>query len=38
MYNYTKYVAKKVYHPTTTNDNFNSSYPIPLIFGTHITE
>jgi len=26
-------VSKKVYNPMT-NDNFNSSYPIPVIFGT----
>jgi len=30
-------VGKKVYHPTF-NDNFNSSCPIPVIFGTVITE
>ena len=29
--------CKKVYHPTL-NDNFNSSCPIPVIFGTIITE
>ena len=28
---------KKGYHPTT-NDNFNNSYPIPVIFGTSIAE
>jgi len=28
---------KKGYHPTT-NDNFNNSRRIPLIFGTNITE
>jgi len=28
---------KKVYHPTT-KDNFNSDSPIPIIFGTNITE
>jgi len=27
--------CKKVYHPTT-NDNFNGSNPIPVIFGTGI--
>ena len=30
------YVSKK-YHPTT-NDNFNTSCPITIIFGTNITE
>jgi len=30
-------VSKKVYHPTT-NDNFNNSCPIPVIFGTNIAE
>jgi len=28
---------KKGYHPNT-NDNFNNSCPIPVIFGTNITE
>ena len=28
---------KKGYHPTT-NDNFNNSCPIPVIFGTNIAE
>jgi len=28
---------KKGYHPTT-NDNFNNSCPIPVIFGTIISE
>jgi len=28
---------KKVYH-LTTNDNFNNCWPIPIIFGTNITE
>jgi len=30
-------ISKKVYNPTT-HDNFNSSRPIPIIFGTNITE
>jgi len=30
-------VSKKGYHPTT-NDNFNSSCPIPVIFGVNIAE
>jgi len=30
-------VRKNVYHPTA-NDNFNSSCPITIIFGTNITE
>jgi len=28
---------KKGYHPTI-NDNFNNSYPIPVIFGTNVAE
>jgi len=32
-----KLCLKKVYHPTT-NYNFNSTCPIPVIFGTVITE
>jgi len=30
-------VSQKTYHPTT-NDNFNSSRPIPVIFGINIPE
>jgi len=30
-------VSKKGYHPTT-NDNFNNSCPIPVIFGTTIAD
>jgi len=30
-------LQKTVYHPTF-NDNFNSGCPIPVIFGTVITE
>jgi len=35
LVNYT--VSKKGYHPTT-NDNFNNSCQIPVIFGTVIAE
>jgi len=34
---YTYTVSQKGYHPTT-NDNFNSSCLIPVMFGTNITE
>jgi len=30
-------VSKEGYHPTT-NDNFDNSCPIPVIFGTNIAE
>ena len=34
---FTTLCLNSIYHPST-NDNFNSSSPIPIIFGTNITE
>jgi len=36
-YQYSTLCPEKVYHPTT-NDNFNSTCPIPVIFGANITQ